>query len=334
MRRLTLVLALLAVPGMAPAQAKDEALPEGPGLARLHPGDRGIETHEAVSLAERFEQGTVADLGKRFSEVKNPGGEALAFVDDAPAGADGTRCLQITGTIGKDTGGHCYTSFDGVDTLFVRFYVKFMDREPIHHFVTMGGYRPRTRWPQGHAGTKPAGHERFTVAIEPHATRKGIPLPGRWSFYTYWNEMKGSADGKHWGNGLLPQADQAVPHDRWQCVEVMVRLNSKPERRDGELALWLDGAPVAHFKQGARRSPWSGMGFRLLDKGGAPFEGFRWRTHPDLEANFVVLSLYVTDRAMRRAGVREPKGRTVRVRFDHLVVATQYIGPLAKAEGR
>ncbi len=330
--RVTALVLLAGLFPAAPAQGGDAALPEGPGLARRHPGDRKISAAKHVLLAESFESGTIADLGKRWSEVKNPRGEALAFMEDTPKGGHGKRSLQVTGTVGKDTGGHCYTSFDGVETLFVRFYVKFLDKQPIHHFVTMGGYRPRTRWPQGHAGTKPVGHERFTVAIEPHAAHTRLPLPGRWSFYTYWNEMKGSADGKHWGNGLLSVEDQPVPHDRWQCVEVMVKLNAEPDVRDGELALWLDGKLISHFKPGARRSRWTGMGFQLKRRGGDPFEGFRWRTHADLKANFLVLSLYVTEAAMRRAGIREAKGRTVRVRFDHVVAATRYIGPMVPAK--
>lgn len=325
---LPLTLALVFVGATAIAEDPVVELPEGAGLSKRHPGDKGIDRHRAVLFAESFEAGDIKDLGTRWSEVKNPKGKALAFASDTPKGASGKRSLEVTGTIGENTGGHCYTTWDGVERVFVRFYVRFLDKQYIHHFVTFGGYRPRTRWPQGHAGERPKGHERFTVAIEPHGMNGREPPPGAWSFYTYWNEMKPSADGKHWGNGLQGVETQAVPHDTWQCVEVMVVLNSAPGERDGELALWLDGTLVGHFRKGVRRSRWTGMGFRLVDEGGEPFEGFRWRTDTALKANFLSLSLYVTEGAMRRNRVRDSDGRKIRVRFDHVVVATEYVGPI------
>jgi hypothetical protein len=73
------------------------------------------------------------------------------------------------------------------------------------------------------------------------------------------------------------------------------------------------------------------MGFQLRDDGkGDPFEGFRWRTDTALRANFLCLSHYVTERAMRRSGIEDPAGRKVRVRFDHVVVADRYVGPIAR----
>jgi hypothetical protein len=53
----------------------------------------------------------------------------------------------------------------------------------------------------------------------------------------------------------------------------MIRINSCPGARDGELALWLDGKLVAHFRRGAPRGPWTGLGFRLLAEGGYSLRG-------------------------------------------------------------
>jgi len=331
MRLRLLLLAFLLFSGPPSAGAEEEtapALPEGPGIASKHKGDKAIATHKAVLVAESFEHGAVSDLGKRWSEVKNPLGTVLSFHEDVPAGAHGKRSLQVKATVGENTGGHVYTTFAEQERVFLRFYVKFLDAEYLHHFVGLGGYRPKTRWPQGHAGTRPDGSERFTVAIEPHGRSGRREPPGIWSFYNYWCEMKVSADGKHWGNGLKAVTPPEVPLKRWQCVEVMVKLNSKPALHDGELALWLDGKLVAHFRKGARRGPWTGMGFQLRTSGGESFEGFRWRTDERLKANMVVLSSYVTARAMQRQGIRDPRGRRVRVLFDQVVVATDYIGPL------
>ncbi len=332
-RLLPLLLALVLC-GHAPAAAAKEEkpapLPTGPGIAKAHKGDRGIAKHKAVLVAESFEDGGIAELGSRWSEVKNPKGNVLSLVKDVPKGAYGGRSLQVKATVGENTGGHLYTTYAEQERVFLRFYVKFIDVQYLHHFVGLGGYRPKTRWPQGHAGTKPNGDERFTVAIEPHGQNGRHKAPGIWSFYNYWCEMKRSADGKHWGNGLLAESPPAVPVKRWQCVEVMVKLNSKPALHDGELALWLDGALVADFRKGARRGPWTGMGFQLRSKGGEAFEGFRWRSDERLKANMVVLSSYVTAGAMKRNRVRDPQGRTVRVLFDHVVVATEYVGPFPR----
>src|SRR5262249_37029025 len=158
-------------------------------------------------------------------------------------GSRGKRSLLLTATLGENTGGHLYHRLDrGVETLFARFYVRFApDAAYIHHFVHMGGYNPPTPYPQGGARERPRGADRITVGIEPYGDYGRYPAPGAWNFYTYWHEMKISADGRYWGNGISPETPLLVPRSRWQCVEVMVKLNSAPERADGELALWLDG---------------------------------------------------------------------------------------------
>jgi hypothetical protein len=215
-----------------------------------------------------------------------------------------------------------------VDTAFARFYVKFpADAGYVHHFVTLGGYNPPTPWPQGKAGTRPRGSDRMTVGIEPAGQSGRYPPPGIWNFYVYWHEMKRSADGRHWGNGLQPAVPAPVPRDRWQCVEIMLKCNSEPARSDGELALWLDGKLAAHFLRGAGRSKWSGMGFKLLEEGGEPFEGFRWRTSNDLKVNFFWLLHYVTRRNLQRNRVRNPNPVN-RVLFDDIVVSRTYVGPI------
>lgn len=329
-----LLLALLPSPPTAAAGGpapKPDPLPEGTGLSAKYPRDRGIGKDPAVLLAEDFEEGALTDLGKRWDQVDNRGGRPLALPGDGPAASRGKRSLEVTATLGKDHGGSLYRLLPrGVDRAFARFYVKFpRDAGYVHHFVWLGGHEPGTRWPHPRAGERPAGNERFSAGIEPWGNGGRSAPPGLWNFYVYWCEMKVSADGRHWGNGLAPVKPQEVPRDRWQCVEFMVKLNTKPDARDGELALWLDGKPVARFRRGAPRGPWTGLGFRLLEEGGEPFEGFRWRTSDDLKVNYFWLNHYVTPEALRRQGVREPPPEN-RVRFDDVVVATEYVGPVAE----
>lgn len=295
------------------------------GLAAGFPGDRGIARHPAVLLAEDFERGQIADLAKTWSDIQNPGGRALAFDAEAPFGG---RSLKVTATLGKDNGGHLFALLPrGVETLHARFYVRFEpDADYLHHFVWMGGHNPATRWPHPRAGSKPVGDDRVSIGIEPFGQGGRHTPPGAWNFYAYWQEMKVSADGRYWGAGIGPERPRLAPRGKWQCVEFMTKLNSAPEKADGALALWLDGELVFRAEQGTPRGPWTGLGFEVKERGGEPFEGFRFRKTPDLKLNYFWLEHYVTPEAIRRNGNARPKA-TNAVWFDDIVVATEYIGP-------
>jgi len=309
-----------------------QALPEGPGLSADYPGDVGIADDARVVFAEDFEEATLNAVGARWMDVSNKDGQCLALSDDVPEASPGHQSLQVTSHLGQDTGGHLYRVLDRpLDTAFLRFYVKFpKDAEYVHHFVHFGGYNPPTRWPQGGAGERPVGYERMTVGIEPHGGNGRFAPPGAWALYTYWHEMKISADGRYWGNALHPEEPAIVPKDQWQCVELMLKMNT-PGKRDGEMALWLDGVLISDFRRGVPIDNWTGMGFSL-DQAGTPFEGFDFRTTDALKVNFLWLMLYVTENAARQNNVANPAPGN-RVWFDHVVVADRYIGPIAPVSG-
>lgn len=303
------------------------------GIAEKYPGDIGIENDPNVLFAENFEAGNIEEIGKHWDNVSNKDGKVMRISSDVPQNSSGKYSLQMTSTLGENTGGHLYVRLKRpVDTVYARFYVKFAeDNSYIHHFVHIGGYNPPTPWPQGGAGERPRGDDRVTIGIEPHGDNGRYPPPGIWSFYNYWHEMKVSADNRYWGNALRPIKPAIVPKGKWQCVEVMIKLNSAPDIPDGELALWLDGELIAHFIKGVRRSNWTGMGFSLLEDGGEPFEGFRWRTSNDLKINFFWLLHYVTENALRQNRVDTSKINNT-VWFDDIVVSTSYIGPIKKKD--
>lgn len=325
---MVLALAVLGVFGMEAAGSRS-SLPEGYGLAAKYPGDRGIEKDPNVLFTEDFEGGTLVELSKRWSDISNKDGKVLAFSSDVPPSSRGRRSLQMTATLGENTGGHLYKRLPrGVETVFARFYVKFPpDVGYIHHFVTVGGYNPPTNYPQGGAGERPRGDDRVTVGIEPTGDYGRYAPPGIWNFYVYWHEMKRSADGRYWGNSIRPEMPAVVPRGRWQCVEVMLKLNSLPGGRDGELALWLDGRLALYVRRGTPRGQWTGMGFQVLRAGGEPFEGFCWRTDERLKINFFWLLHYVTEQAARQNKVASPNA-TCRVLFDDIVISTAYVGPI------
>lgn len=308
-------------------------LPQGDGLASKYPADIGIAQNKKVLFAEDFEQGGLADIVKRWTEA-NTRDKTMLSLDDAhrPFETIGTRSIKITATRGKNTGGHMYKRLTRpVDKAHARFYVRFPEKaQYIHHFVHFGGYNPATNWPQGGAGERPRGDDRITVGIEPFGHSGRLQPPGNWNFYAYWHRMKVSAGGKYWGNSIQPITPQPAQAGKWQCVEMMIKLN-KPGQPDGELALWLEGKLVGHFKKGIRTTRWTGMGFKQLEQNaneGEIFPGFDFRSSDQLKLNFFWLLHYVTDINDRRNGQNNPPA-TNPVWFDHIVVAEDYIGPLS-----
>src|SRR6476660_9072006 len=69
---------------------------------------------------------------KQWDDVSDAPG-VIQIVDGGPGGDAHGKCLQVTATLGKDTGGHLYKMLDpGLDECHVRFYVKF---EKDHGYV-------------------------------------------------------------------------------------------------------------------------------------------------------------------------------------------------------
>ncbi len=99
-----------------------EPLPQGPGISKAHPGDSGIEKHPAVLLAENFEEDTLEALKPRWNEIENKDAQVLEIVNDHPAASSGSKSLQVTATLGENTGGHLFKRLDPIQTrVFSRF---------------------------------------------------------------------------------------------------------------------------------------------------------------------------------------------------------------------
>jgi hypothetical protein len=150
--------------------------------------------------------------------------------------------------------------------------------------------------------------------------------------------MRGSPPrGQTWGNTFIRAPNLKVAKGSWICIEQMIQMND-PEDTNGEQALWIDGKPVSHLGKGFPKGLWTydkftpgkgGPGIRwnheksgperfTVPEGGAPFEGFRWRTIQELKVNCVWLYIYT----------QKPAGHRIKVWFDDVVVATAYIGPM------
>ncbi len=232
--------------------------PTNAGIAVEYPGDQGIERDPRVVFAEDFEEPSLDTLKQRWPSVQ--GAEIMAFSPDVPKGSSGKRSLLVTHTGGKGNGGHLYRNLKpGHEKLHARFYVKFdPDCAPIHHFGTnVGGYNPPTPWPQGGAGLRPSGQKTFTVGIEPFG-RSWV-----WDYYTYWCEMRQSAEGADLGqqfHSRSPAQGRAGPVDLHRAHGEDERPGGH-ERRDGSLDRRQAGKPSRQgFSEGE-------MGLRQVHAG-------------------------------------------------------------------
>ncbi|MCK4626724.1 MAG: hypothetical protein KAV00_15530, partial [Phycisphaerae bacterium] len=268
-------------------------------IAAKYPGDKGIEKDPAVILHENFEDAKKVFDKKRWPSISNKAG-ALKLVREPKNVHSGKQSLQITATLGKNTGGHLFRRFKkGHEKMHARFCVKFArDIDYIHHFVHMGAELPAYRWPTGGAGLLPAGNKKFSIGIEPTGFRKKTPPPGGWHFYCYWWKMPRSGDGKYWGQGFAKKPYAVPKRGKWYCVECMTKCNT-PGKPDGQVALWIDGKKLAHHKN------------------------INWRSSKKLKLNAFNLMLYVTKHSAKTNKVNT-------VWFDDVVVATEYIGPPTK----
>ncbi len=262
------------------------------GIASRYRGDEGIENDPRVLFVDDFETGTVVETGARWGSIRLK--ENIDLSSDIHDNSPGLRSLHI-----KENG-HLFTHTKGVDTFFVRFYVKFHKKIGyIHHFVHVVADRTPTPWPKGGAGETPPGDAKFSTGIEPTGRWGKFPPPGVWNFYTYWHEMK-----TKWGSVYNGKQEQIQP-GRWYCIEVMLKANSSPKASDGEQAFWVDGELYGRFT------------------------GFRWRTTDKLKINSFWLLFYNTEQAPRHNKDSHPESRVMEVWFDDIVAATEYIGPVS-----
>ena len=310
-----------------------------PSIALGFPGDVGIERDPRVIFTEDFEEPSIDTLAKRWDTAGAM--NSMSFTSDVPAGSRGKQSLLMDRQSGP--GGQLYRRLRntsggwGYDRVFARYYVKFdPDCGEVHHFGTcLGGNYPATPWPSVKAGQRTDGAKSFWSGIEPFGSA------WVWDFYTYWAEMRGSPPrGQTWGNSFGHEPKLRVEKGRWICVEQMIQMND-PNDSNGEQALWIDGTLISRLGKGFPKGRWTfdkflpgkgGRGIRWDDsagdrrefdvpEGGAPFEGFRWRTVPELNVNYVWLYVFT----------QKPAGHRIQVWFDHVVVATSYIGPISSA---
>ncbi len=116
------------------------------------------------------------------------------------------------------------------------------------------------------------------------------------AFYSYHPDQEGIY-GDHFAQNVgMPIV---LETERWYCFEMMLKSNT-PGLHDGELKMWIDGILTGHI------------------------EGLRFRTCDTLKINEFTHSAYV--------GGNWVSDRDQKLWDDNLVIATEYIGPMANAE--
>ncbi len=334
----------------------------GEGIALKYPGDVGIENDESVIFTEQFEAETLSAILPNWTWSNGANDHRLSLdTIPGPDGTPGEKCLKMTILNGiGGAGSDLRKIFDeGYEQLFLRFYVKFAEDYGFnHHFTSLSGAIDPTPWPVGSAGQKPT--ESFSSTIDQlpqnlNLTGPDTTPPGYWMFYSYWPEMhswqtlEGASDGRPdawYGNNFMPNQPVPVKRGEWQCVEIMIRLNSSPDLADGAHAFWINGELAGHWDP-KEKNPVEGFWIRdrwrhdPTNASARPFPGFRWRTIEDperfdkLKINILRLQNYVSDTSwdtMEKYSQNNPgfniNLREATVWKDHVVVATEYIGPM------
>lgn len=271
------------------------------GLAAKYPGDVGIEKDPAVVFTENFEEDSIDALGARWAaaggEIRKPGDpKNMRLQDDIPSVSSGKKSLSIYQA-------HLYAHLRPVDQLYARYYQKYHPQfgYPHHLPFIIADYEP-TPWPKGWAGKKPDGDKFFCTNAEAWGAFGANPVPGKWTMYSYWQDMKPDGRGDYWGNGL--HTDLPIERGRWTCVEIMLKANTAPDKADGEQAMWIDGKRVAYA------------------------DGVRWRSTDALKINTYWL---LHDNNTADLNQDTDPNRVYDMGFDDLVLATEYIGPIQPA---
>lgn len=290
-------------------------LPEGDGLAAKYPGDAGIERDPAVVFADGFEdieddaiaEGTRKQKGKKWDSTFN----RLVITREPENVHSGRQAVEITHT--QPANHNAVRKFgEGYDTLFVRYYMKYLTNFPgCHHtgMLILAG-APGVTLEMGSAtGVVPNGRSHFVALVDtlpPGKDSGGLP-PGNMNIYCYHMDQ-----GRKWGDlffptgevvppenewlfatGFVPRPNLNVERGRWYCYELMVAANTVG-KRDGRVAFWVDG------------------------KLGGDFPNLRFRDTEALKPNHAIICVHSSSTRPNMT-----------LWYDDVVVATSYIGPQA-----
>jgi len=286
----------------ASAAETEGRTPQGDeGIAARYPGDAGIEKDPAVILVEDFEDepkvvGWMQDGGWFGGARFGPeAGQELSGKKPAA----GRRCLQYNLKTGKKSAAAgMFHRIKPQDTVYIRTYRRFEE-----NWEWPKGYGPHDVGLHGYLGEFPSPTDSdLHVLLDFWMTgdtilRVGTPKQTIRNWTQFMKDNYGPVPVG--GNGFpwnVSRPDKIVP-GKWHCAEFMVKL-STPGGRDGEARLWVNGKLCSEFTD---------VPLRDAD-------------HADMQLSLILFSHYFHPGS--------PKDQTHWV--DQFVVATEYIGPIAK----
>lgn len=288
-------------------------LPEGDnGIAAKYPGDKRIATDPDVIFADDFES---YDSGKDLGGNWNAGVYHNAEIEKNAANVfAGAQSLRFTSPkqAAELSNGVVRAVSPERDLLFLRWYSKFDPSFDVVGSSHNGGGISAHYFKDSKAtpGVPADGTNKFGIAYECWRGEEKEPNPGSLNVYIYHPEQRSMYGDHFFPNGdVMPDISKPgnfgrdfvkrpniVPAlGRWYAYEVMLRANT-PGKRDGRVALWLDGKLIADFKN------------------------LRLRDIPSLTIDRVNLGLHI--RSNTRAETQKW--------YDNVVAATSYIGPTVK----
>jgi len=281
------------------------------GIAAKYVRDIGIGTDPAVVFSENFESPLAT-----FSALFTGGG--LSGITTSTDHATASGGLQSVRLIPNGVNGTLYRQLPtNYDTLYMRYYVKYLGNVSHHAGAYMGGYSPPSSFPQGDAGLKgvrPNGDKLFISAFEQQG-QQGTGQPNtHLGTYNNWVDMQGPAfGGLYFGRDMLVTENVPLNFGNWQCVEMRVKMNTTAAGHEGELQLWINDTQIQNFVPGSPVGAYDGTG-NWVSGAGSGFPGLQWRDVLTYGINWIKLQNY------------SDVGTFFDVLFDDLVVATSRIG--------
>lgn len=335
-------------------QIASDSTPSTPGVPKIgdtlserYPNDQFDGADPSILFHSGFEDGFAG-----WSSYGSYSGDLVEVVRDTNLAQSGERVFRGQFRISDlskrgETGGASMRAQKQLTPPGQEFYVRYYTRleagtARAHHGSGYRVYSPGNNI-GGSAGYRPGGDQRFSSAID-------MNQKGEHFFYTYWHEMRSwaCADGTtnsgcagynssvtsstaYYGNSFVPPVQQPIDPHAWTCIEYFVRMNT-PNQYDGALALWINDGIADTFERGNPLGNWlrdtfHTQGTYFNASTAVPFEGFNFRTSPDvryLNVNFEHYQQYDTIRDRRSDTPAKTDVQTVY--FDDIVVATSRIG--------
>jgi hypothetical protein len=282
-------------PGLARAQS---------GIAARYPGDKNIGNDPAVILADDFEPYNVPnDLTAKWKVSGVNSGNVKISTGEHYAGA---KSIEFDLPISTAEHGYGINKLlsPAHDILYHRAYMKwdagYNVNSSNHNGICMkGGKNPMT-------GQAPTGYDFFVLLVQNNDI-KGEGPPGWLHNYAY-TPIQDQQWGDHWypnGDGFPWKTTPAnfpnfkpLPNflplrDHWYCYEMMTRLNTAGSN-NGEVKVWVDGKVVAD---------WTDLVIRKVNT-------------LKIDETYIGLHAIKSERLNNKW-------------YDNVVIATQYIGPMA-----